>query len=73
MSNGAPHPADLYAGAHLRELRQARGMSQSALGAAAGVTYQQVQKYETGRNRLSVSTLAMLAAALGVTPGEFFQ
>ncbi|CAN7658978.1 helix-turn-helix transcriptional regulator [Rhizobium sp. LjRoot30] len=42
-------PVDIAVGAHIRALRQARGISQSALGAYLGVTFQQIQKYKTAR------------------------
>ena len=49
------------------------GMSQTAVGEALHVSYQQVQNYETGTNRISVSRLQQLANLLGVTPGYFFE
>ncbi len=60
-------------GARIRAARVAAKMSQGALGAAVGVTFQQVQKYETGRDRVSASTLQGIAVALGVHPGSFFD
>jgi transcriptional regulator with XRE-family HTH domain len=57
-------------GARLRYARKARGMSQSALGAAIGVSFQQVQKYELGTNRLSASALVLVARVLNVSPRE---
>ncbi len=50
--------------------RRAAGLSQSELGQAVGITFQQIQKYESGRNRLSVSRLFQLAKALGITPSD---
>jgi transcriptional regulator with XRE-family HTH domain len=61
----------------LREARQIRGMSQVALGQSVHISFQQVQKYESGMNRLSVSTLIGFCKALDVSPmdilGSFFQ
>jgi transcriptional regulator with XRE-family HTH domain len=48
-------------------------MSQGDLGAAVGITFQQVQKYENGKDRVAASTLQGIAAALGVHPGSFFD
>ena len=47
-------------------------MSQGDLGAAVGISFQQVQKYENGKDRIAASTLQGIAAALGVHPGSFF-
>ena len=57
---------DAAAGQAVRAARQAKGLSASALGRACGVTKQQVDKYEDGRNRMSVSRLNRIAEALGV-------
>jgi transcriptional regulator with XRE-family HTH domain len=62
---------DTAIGAKLRELRGARDMTQTQLGDAIGVTFQQVQKYEKGANRLSLSRAAILAERLGVSPVDF--
>ena len=48
-------------------------MSQTTLGEFIGVSFQQVQKYEKGKDRIAASTLQVLAAALGVHPGTFFD
>lgn len=61
-------PIDVEVGARLRLLRKAAGLAQYALGEALGVTYQQIQKYETGENRLAASTLVRAAKAVGVEP-----
>jgi transcriptional regulator with XRE-family HTH domain len=53
-------------------LRKERGLSQTALAARVGVTFQQLQKYETGKNRLSASRLYRLASVLGVDVSAFF-
>jgi transcriptional regulator with XRE-family HTH domain len=60
-------------GARIRALRVAAGMSQATLAEAIGVSFQQCQKYEKGKDRVSASTLQVLAAALGVHPGSFFD
>jgi len=67
-----PHPVDLAVGAKVAELRKRRGFSQSDLGRALNLTFQQVQKYERGTNRISCSKLTMIAQALGVSPAYFF-
>ena len=60
-------------GARVRAARLAARMSQGDLGAAVGLTYQQVQKYETGKDRVPASTLMKFAAAMGVHLGSFFD
>ena len=60
-------------GARIRAARIAAGMSQTALGVAVGVIFQQLQKYEQGKDRVSASSLQGIAAALGVHPGSFFD
>ncbi len=70
---GRTPEAEVAIGARLRALRVAAGMSQSTLGEVIGVSFQQIQKYEKGKDRISASTLQVLAAALGVHPGSFFD
>lgn len=53
--------------------RKVRGLSQTELGKALGVSYQQVQKYENGKNRLGASRLQQIANVLDVTPDFFFE
>lgn len=65
-------PIDQQVGAQLKALRLARRMTQAELAGALGVTFQQVQKYERGVNRLAASTLARAAAALGCTVADFY-
>ena len=72
MAETAADPIDLKAGARMRARRRELGMSQTALGLALGVTFQQVQKYERGINRLSASTLWRVAEQLRVPVGFFF-
>jgi transcriptional regulator with XRE-family HTH domain len=68
----APHPTDLRVGQQLRRRRTLVGMSQERLGALLGVTYQQIQKYERGANRVGSSRLHELARILEVPVGYFF-
>jgi transcriptional regulator with XRE-family HTH domain len=68
-----PHPIDVAMGRVLRRARQSVGFSQTDLARASGVTFQQVQKYEKGTNRISVSRLVMLGNALGVEPPELVR
>ena len=59
-------------GARIKAFRDAVGMSQMALATAIGVSFQQIQRYEKGKTRISVSTLQTIAEALGVQPIAFF-
>jgi transcriptional regulator with XRE-family HTH domain len=65
--DGTPHPLDISLGRNIRLRRKSLGMSQSALGEAVGLTFQQVQKYERGKNRVSFSKLAAICKALGLS------
>ncbi len=67
------HPVDESVGAQVRQLRRQRGMTQTELGSVLGLTFQQIQKYERGTNRISASKLAMLAGALKVPVSAFFE
>lgn len=64
---------DVLLGGRIRELRIAAGLSQTELGQKVGVSFQQVQKYERGANRVSASTLVQLAFALGISAAELLQ
>jgi transcriptional regulator with XRE-family HTH domain len=66
-------PIDAYVGERLRLARNMRGLSQSYLGGCVDVTFQQIQKYETGANRISASKLAWFARLLGLPVHYFFQ
>jgi transcriptional regulator with XRE-family HTH domain len=68
---GTPSPVDVHVGARLRLHRRLLGMTQTLLAEAIGLTFQQVQKYEQGTNRVSSSRLYDLAQVLDV-PVEFF-
>ncbi len=67
------HAIDCHAGARMRAFRLAKGWSQERLGKAMGLTFQQIQKYERGTNRISVGRLYIAAQALDVTPSDFFE
>lgn len=64
---------DTQIGERLRDLRQKNGLSQSDLGASVGVSFQQIQKYEAGTNRVAVSTMLALADHLGISPARFLK
>ena len=68
----AADPVDVAVGARIRLLRKVRGLSQQALAEAAGVTFQQIQKYERGANRVSASMLTRIARTLDVPVAEMF-
>jgi transcriptional regulator with XRE-family HTH domain len=68
-----PHPVDIHVGARLRQRRQLLGLSQEKLGEAVGLTFQQVQKYERGANRIGASRLYELSRVLDVPVGFFFD
>ena len=68
---GIPSPVDVHVGARLRQHRTLLGMSQTTVGNAIGLTFQQMQKYERGTNRISASRLFDLSRVLGV-PVEYF-
>ncbi len=70
---GKPHPIDGHVGARVRLRRTLLGMTQTTLGDAIGLTFQQVQKYENGTNRLSASRLHDLARVLDVSIEYFFD
>lgn len=68
-----PDPIDVHVGRQLRLLREKRKISQTAIGEACGVSFQQIQKYERGANRISASVLWKLCQELGVKPNYFFE
>jgi transcriptional regulator with XRE-family HTH domain len=68
-----PNPIDSHVGARLRMRRVVVGMSQERLGAALNITFQQIQKYEKGANRIGASRLQELARILQVPPAYFFD
>ena len=71
--NKTPNPIDKHVGARLKMRRVIVGLSQSKLGEALGITFQQIQKYEKGSNRIGASRLQELARVLNVPPAFFFE
>ena len=72
MSVKRPDPVDIEVGHRIRIERLARGLSQTALANQLGVTFQQVQKYEKGVNRVGAGRLTKIAEVLGIEVGAFF-
>ncbi len=70
---GKPHPVDVHVGARVRMRRTLLGMTQTDLGDALGLTFQQVQKYERGTNRIGSSRLYDLSRVLDVSIEHFFE
>ena len=73
MTRRDPNFIDVHVGNRIRVRRQLVGMSQEKLGELLGITFQQVQKYEKGANRISASRLYMSAKVLGVAVQFFFD
>jgi len=69
---GIPNPVDVHVGKRIRLRRLLLGMNQDTLASALGLTFQQVQKYEHGANRVSASRLSAMAETLGVPISYFF-
>ena len=69
---GVPNPIDVHVGGRVRMRRLLLGMNQETLANALGLTFQQVQKYEGGANRVSASRLSAMAEILGVPISYFF-
>lgn len=67
------HPVDRYVGNCIRQRRWVIGMTQQQLAQAVGIKFQQIQKYETGQNRVSASRLWDIATALEVPISFFFE
>lgn len=67
------HPVDVHVGKRVRHRRWMVGMTQQQLGDIVGIKFQQIQKYETGMNRISASRLWDISAALGVPVSFFFE
>jgi transcriptional regulator with XRE-family HTH domain len=72
-SKKQPNPIDIHVGGRVRLRRTMLGMSQEKLGEALGITFQQVQKYEKGTNRIGASRLQHIAESLGVPVSFFFE
>ena len=73
VAEHGPHPVDVHVGSRVRLRRTLLGMSQTDLGGALGVTFQQVQKYESGKNRIGASRLYQLSMTFGVPLSYFFD
>jgi transcriptional regulator with XRE-family HTH domain len=67
------HPVDSHVGQRIRQRRWMSGMTQQQLAEKVGIKFQQIQKYETGMNRVSASRLWDIADALGVPVSFFFE
>lgn len=67
------HPVDIHVGQRVRQRRWMIGMTQQQLGDRVGIKFQQIQKYETGTNRVSASRLWDIAEALDTTIDFFFE
>ncbi|NKD44605.1 helix-turn-helix transcriptional regulator [Haematospirillum jordaniae] len=70
---GQPNPVDVHVGARVRFCRTVQRISQTTLADALGLTFQQIQKYERGTNRISASRLWDISQALGVPVTYFFD
>jgi len=68
-----PNPIDIHVGSRIRLRRTMLGMSQEKLGEALGITFQQIQKYEKGTNRVGASRLQNISTVLNVPVSFFFE
>lgn len=73
VSKKSPNPIDKHVGARVRMRRMMVSMSQEKLGDKLGITFQQIQKYEKGTNRIGASRLQQIALVLSVPVGFFFE
>jgi transcriptional regulator with XRE-family HTH domain len=73
MTKKTPNPIDRHVGSRVRMRRMMISMSQEKLGERLGITFQQVQKYEKGTNRIGASRLQQIASILGVPVSFFFE
>ena len=73
MAKKAPNPIDKHVGARVRMRRMMVQMSQEKLGESLGITFQQIQKYEKGTNRIGASRLQQISIVLGVPVAFFFE
>ena len=73
MADGQPNPIDVHVGKRVRVRRMSLGLSQEALANRLGITFQQVQKYERGTNRMGSSRLYDISVALDVPVSFFFD
>ena len=72
MDTKKPNPIDVHVGKKIREARILHGMPQTALAERVGITFQQLQKYESGANRVSCSRLYEIGRVLGMPVQAFF-
>ncbi|WP_250889000.1 helix-turn-helix transcriptional regulator [Mesorhizobium sp. dw_380] len=70
---GSPHPADQYVGRQIATVRVQSDVSQAQLARAIGISFQQLQKYENAKNRVSASMLYEIASSLDVPVSRFFE
>jgi len=70
---GVPNPVDVHVGSRIRQRRTLLGLSQEKLGDAVGLTFQQIQKYEKGSNRVGASRLYQFSEILDVPISYFFE
>lgn len=68
-----PHPVDIAVGGRIKEHRIRKGLSQEELGSKVGVSFQQIQKYEKGLNRLGASRVVQLCEALDIPISAAFE
>ena len=68
-----PNPIDIHVGSRIRLRRNMLGISQEKLGESLGITFQQIQKYEKGTNRVGASRLQAISSILGVPVSFFFD
>jgi len=73
MTKKSPNPVDKHVGSRVRMRRMMVGMSQEKLGENLGITFQQIQKYEKGTNRIGASRLQHISSVLGVPVAFFFE
>ena len=73
MSNKSPHPVDVHVGRRLKLRRNLLGITQGKLGEAVGLTFQQIQKYERGANRIGASRLYQFSNILDLPVSFFFD
>jgi transcriptional regulator with XRE-family HTH domain len=73
MTKKAPNPIDKHVGSRVRMRRMMIGMSQEKLGEKLGITFQQIQKYEKGTNRIGASRLQQIATVMSVPVSFFFE
>ncbi|MGR3540595.1 MAG: helix-turn-helix domain-containing protein [Hasllibacter sp.] len=71
--SAAKHPVDIHVGKRVRQRRWMLGVTQQQLAERVGIKFQQIQKYETGMNRISASRLWNIAEVLEVPVGFFFE